>query len=198
MTNAANPFNALPTSHLYNFRAPGPIKRMDLPSLRSFLDGSDEKVLRVKSKQQPESSGQKPVSRSLRHIKLECGTVEHLSPLTREVEKANPLMRKPGEVFMKVWKITNTGKTSWPANLKFRYFPSASKARMECAKDAPLQKTLANPEVKPNESYEIEIELTAPAVAGKYHESWMLVGPGDKPFGKFLRVDVLVVDPYFT
>lgn len=74
----------------------------------------------------------------------------------------------PGQTFTMTWQLKNTGATTWSTKYSFRYFFSDPTARFS-ASDITLPK-----EVKPGETANISLQMTAPTTPGEYTSSWVL------------------------
>jgi hypothetical protein len=99
---------------------------------------------------------------------------------------------EPGEVFIKTWRIKNTGSCTWNSSYKLVFINGD-------AMGGPASQQLTTSTVKPGESIDIDVELTAPDVADTYKGNWKIqngagarigLGPENKPFW----VQVVVVE----
>ena len=77
----------------------------------------------------------------------------------------------PGEPFVKVWRLTNTGSTSWGPGY-FLHREAVQGAPLAASDLYPLQQTVA-----PGETAELAIPMTAPDKPGIYSERWTLRNP---------------------
>ncbi len=82
---------------------------------------------------------------------------------------------KPGETFVKTWKLKNTGTSTWSSGHTLVFI---SGEQMGAAASVPLTAT-----VPPGETGDVSISLTAPASAGSYFGFFMLRGPAGNNFG---------------
>lgn len=82
---------------------------------------------------------------------------------------------KPGDTFVKTWKLKNTGTSTWASGHSLIF---VSGEQMGAAASIPLSVT-----VPPGESGDISVSLTAPASAGSFFGFWMLRGPAGNNFG---------------
>jgi len=80
----------------------------------------------------------------------------------------------PNTAFTKTWRIKNTGTCTWTTSYSLVY---VSGEKMGGA-DLPLKST-----VGPNTSFDISVNLTAPAANGTYRGYWMLKDDKGKTFG---------------
>ena len=79
-----------------------------------------------------------------------------------------------GKIFQKIWRIRNTGTSTWKSGYKLAYL-----------KDAPMTSLLSVPvaELAPGEVTDITVNLTAPLSPGKYQSTWRMCNPLGQPFG---------------
>lgn len=102
----------------------------------------------------------------------------------------------PGEIFVKVWRLENTGTCIWTSEYRLSFFGGD---RMQGEMDIPL-----DGEVAPGEQVEVSVDLVAPEQPGAYQGFWKLrnaqsaffgIGPtGDLSFW----VKIVVVAPAVT
>lgn len=81
----------------------------------------------------------------------------------------------PGMSFTKIWRIKNTGSCTWTTGYSLVF---SSGERMGGASPQPLS---AN--VKPGETIDVSVTLTAPTSEGKYRSSWKLRSASGVEFG---------------
>ena len=79
-----------------------------------------------------------------------------------------------GKTFQKIWRIRNTGTTTWKNGYTLRF-----------VKDTPMTSLLTVPvaEVAPGEITDITVNLTAPLSPGKYLSTWRMCNPQGQNFG---------------
>jgi hypothetical protein len=79
-----------------------------------------------------------------------------------------------GKPFQKIWRIRNTGTTTWSAGYKLVF-----------VKDTPMTSILNLPvsQVGPGEITDITVNLTAPLTPGKYQSTWRMCNPQGQNFG---------------
>lgn len=97
----------------------------------------------------------------------------------------------PGQVFTKIWRLVNRGSCTWNRDYQVVWF---SGDRLSSAVQQPLPGT-----VRPGESVDIAVDMTAPQEPGLYTSFWMLrnpqgqwmgIGPtGTSPF--WVRIQVI-------
>jgi hypothetical protein len=82
---------------------------------------------------------------------------------------------KPGEAFIKTWRLKNTGTSTWNNSYNLVYISGEQMG-------APAAISLSG-ETPPGGTAEISVPLTAPAGAGTYFGFFMLRGPNGNNFG---------------
>ncbi len=92
----------------------------------------------------------------------------------------------PGQVFVKTWRIQNSGTCTWTATYK-AVFTGSGNGPMGGA-TTPIGKT-----VKPGETLDISITFTAPSTAGDYVSWWKLQNDSSVFFGTPFSVAIKVV-----
>lgn len=80
---------------------------------------------------------------------------------------------RPGESFVKTWRVRNKGRTTWGEGFRLAFF---SGERMSGPTSVPL------PVVAPNATAEISVRLTAPASPGVYRSTWKPQTPDGRFF----------------
>jgi len=107
-----------------------------------------------------------------------------------------------GETFTKIWRLKNAGSCDWTSDYALIFVNGNA---MNGAAASPINTT-----VKPGQTVDVSVRLTAPADAGNYTGNWMLrtasgtaFGLGnntDKPF--FVKIEVVsratIKDPNIT
>ena len=83
----------------------------------------------------------------------------------------------PGSKFEKVWRIKNTGTTTWTADYDLVYIDGD---QMGAPESIPMPK-----DVRPEETVDISVMLTAPATPGSYQTFFRLRNAS----GQFFRLD---------
>jgi protein phosphatase len=90
----------------------------------------------------------------------------------------------PGETFKKGWRIRNAGACPWVAGYTLRFVGGT---QMSLNDFVPLPT-----EVKPGETAEILVPMTAPRQNGEYRTEWQLYSIAGEPFGPKLYLDIAV------
>lgn len=80
---------------------------------------------------------------------------------------------RPGESFLKVWRVRNKGRTTWDKSYRLAFF---SGERMNGPTSVPL------PPAAPNAEVEVAVRLTAPAAPGVYRSTWKPQTPDGRFF----------------
>jgi hypothetical protein len=93
---------------------------------------------------------------------------------------------KPGEKFVKTWRVRNTGTTTWGVGYALAFFGD----RRMGGPDA-----VALPSIKPGEMADVSVALTAPKKAGLNKSSWKARDPQNNFFEHYLFALIDVVDP---
>lgn len=107
-----------------------------------------------------------------------------------------------GETFTKIWRLKNAGSCDWTPDYALIFVNGNA---MNGAATSPLNAT-----VKPGQTVDVAVRLTAPAEAGNHTGNWMLRTPAgaafglgnnaDKPF--YVKIEVLnrvtIKDPTIT
>jgi hypothetical protein len=81
----------------------------------------------------------------------------------------------PGVTFTKTWRIRNNGTTTWTTNYKL-VFVSGTQMAHQSSVNLPYN-------VMPGQTVDISVQMTAPADAGSYKSSWMLMNESGSQFG---------------
>ncbi|NPV56074.1 MAG: hypothetical protein HPY76_05290 [Anaerolineae bacterium] len=81
----------------------------------------------------------------------------------------------PGAKFTKTWRIKNSGTCMWNTSYRLVFVSGAS---MGASSSYPLAGT-----VRPGETVDLSVELTAPTSTGNYTGVWMLRNPAGTLFG---------------
>ncbi len=100
----------------------------------------------------------------------------------------------PGQVFVKTWRLVNSGTCAWTTDYEAVWF-SGEQMGAPAAVSLPAH-------VAPGESVDISVEMTAPQEPGTYQSNWKLrnaggvifgIGPGEGlPF--YVRIKVVLID----
>lgn len=88
-----------------------------------------------------------------------------------------------GQVFIKTWKVRNTGACSWGAGYQVIY---GYGEKMEGQAIA-LTSTII-----PSQEGEISVQFKAPAKAGEYKSWWRMANPKGSAFGLFFSVWIII------
>jgi len=90
---------------------------------------------------------------------------------------------RPGQSFIKTWRLRNIGATVWPNNLKLKFTGGTNFSHGECASLPPLS---------PNEVTDVTITMISPATDGQYEGQWRVVTLAGVLCGAMLKVQVNV------
>lgn len=91
----------------------------------------------------------------------------------------------PGAAFNMIWRIQNTGTTTWTTNYRLRAFVPERFG-------APAEIFLTQ-EVAPNQIAEITIPMKAPARAGEFRTDWVMSNENRRNFNEPVYLKILVV-----
>jgi hypothetical protein len=81
----------------------------------------------------------------------------------------------PGEIFVKTWRLENTGSCSWPASTEIIFVTGDQM-------DGPDSQSIDRA-VAPGQTVDISVTLKAPTKAGTFTGYWMLRSPDGTKFG---------------
>ncbi len=80
---------------------------------------------------------------------------------------------RPGESFLKTWRVRNKGRSTWGDGFRLAFF---SGERMSGPTSVPL------PAAAPNQEVEVSVRLTAPPSPGVYRSTWKPQSPDGRFF----------------
>ena len=80
-----------------------------------------------------------------------------------------------GDTFVKTWQVKNVGTCSWTKEYKIFFYGGS---QMNAASSVTFPK-----DVKPGETVNLSVSMTAPSELGKYSGSWMLKSANGTVFG---------------
>jgi N-acetylmuramoyl-L-alanine amidase/LysM repeat protein len=89
----------------------------------------------------------------------------------------------PGQTVTKVWKIANTGTTTWNGSYRLVAQPGGN---------LPGTVSVALPSVSPGSTVTVSTAITAPAGPGDYSETWRLTAADGHTFGDPLWAEITV------
>jgi ABC-type amino acid transport substrate-binding protein len=97
----------------------------------------------------------------------------------------------PGEDFEKGWRIENVGTCKWTEDYSIRYvYGNKPEAKMDG------KNTYVDGSVKPNETYDMYVELEAPDKSGTYQGFWQMYNALGQAFGETVWVGIHVEDDH--
>lgn len=88
-----------------------------------------------------------------------------------------------GQTFTKTWKVSNTGACTWTATYKLVFVTGDGMGG---------QSTPIGKEVKPGESVDVSVNLTAPSKSGEIIGRWRLSNDKSVSFGDSLSVVIVI------
>ncbi len=96
----------------------------------------------------------------------------------------------PGQVFVKTWRVKNTGTCSWVPGYQLAYAYGNTPAAQMGGQPVPITTNVA-----PGATVDLSATLTAPAAPGVYQGFWQMNNASKQAFGQTIWVYVSVVDP---
>jgi ABC-type amino acid transport substrate-binding protein len=99
----------------------------------------------------------------------------------------NPPTLNPGQPFTKGWRIRNTGTCIWKKGYDLAYDYGNVTAAQMGGQPIPVTK-----DVKPNDTYDFQVNLVAPVVPGRYQGYWDMRDAQNIKFGTTVWVDIVV------
>jgi hypothetical protein len=96
---------------------------------------------------------------------------------------ADVIVLKPGQTFVKTWRVRNSGQTRWVDGYVLAFVSGDALG---------TPPTVPIPQAKPNELVDVSVTLTAPSAAGIYNSQWRLRSPGGTLFGATLTAQIEV------
>jgi ABC-type amino acid transport substrate-binding protein/putative hemolysin len=114
-----------------------------------------------------------------------AGLVAHLSYDDKGMTQ--PAVMQPGQIFIKGWKMVNNGSCSWTPGYKIAFSSGNVPAAQMGGQPVPVTK-----EVKPGETFDFQVTLTAPFTPGSYQALWNMQDTQGGRFGATVSVYVVV------
>jgi polar amino acid transport system substrate-binding protein len=102
-------------------------------------------------------------------------------------DMTQPPVLKPGQAFVKSWRVQNSGTCPWTTAYKLAYAGGSSSYAQMGGKPVAVSRTVA-----PGETYDISVNLVAPLVPGTFHGVWQMQNTGGTAFGQRLDVGITV------
>ncbi len=99
---------------------------------------------------------------------------------------------RPGEQFIKTWKLQNNGKTTWTKDYAVLYLEGV----LYGTGDQLMFKLPV--EVKPGDFAEISVPFTAPTAPGNYGSYWKMYNSSGFVFGDVFSINIIVGEPTAT
>ena len=96
----------------------------------------------------------------------------------------------PGQVFVKTWRVKNTGTCSWVPGYQLAYAYGNTPAARMGGQPVPITTNVA-----PGATVDLSATLTAPAAPGAYQGFWQMNNASKQAFGQTIWAYVSVVDP---
>ena len=92
---------------------------------------------------------------------------------------------KPGEAFIKTWRLHNSGTTTWTSEYNLAFLGGA---QMSAPPSVPLTSSVA-----PGDMVDVSVNLVAPQENGTYRGYWKMRNPGGQFFDFAFYVEIDVV-----
>jgi ABC-type amino acid transport substrate-binding protein/heat shock protein HslJ len=102
----------------------------------------------------------------------------------------SPPVVTPGQVFVKTWRVKNTGTCSWIPGYQLVYAYGNTPAAQMGGQPVPITSSVA-----PGATVDLSATLTAPKTPGTYQGFWQMNDASKQAFGQTIWVGVTVVDP---
>jgi len=102
----------------------------------------------------------------------------------------SPPVVTPGQVFVKTWKVKNTGTCSWVPGYQLAYAYGNTPAAQMGGQPVPITSTIS-----PGMTVDLSVTLTAPTTNGTYQGFWQMKNANSQSFGQTIWVGVTVADP---
>jgi hypothetical protein len=90
----------------------------------------------------------------------------------------------PGQDFLKIWRIKNTGSCPWGEGYELVY--------ADYANDMDGQPQPLTEVVQPGQEVEISVQFTAPSEIGNYLSAWQMENPAGVTFEEIIFVRIIV------
>jgi hypothetical protein len=96
---------------------------------------------------------------------------------------------KPGEAFVKTWRLHNSGTTTWTSEYNLAFLGGA---QMSAPSSVPLTSSVA-----PGDMVDVSVNLVAPQENGTYRGYWKMRNPGGQffDFAFYVEIDVVSGTP---
>ncbi len=101
-----------------------------------------------------------------------------------------PPVMKPGQQFVKSWRIRNSGTCTWDSTYYLAYASGNTAAAQMGGQPTNIKGTVA-----PGATYDISVNLTAPTQPGVYQGFWQMKNGKGVAFGTKVYVGIQVVAP---
>ncbi len=101
-----------------------------------------------------------------------------------------PPVVTPGQVFVKTWRVKNTGTCSWVAGYQLAFVYGNTPSAQMGGQPVPITTTVAS-----GQTIDLSVTLTAPTAPGTYQGFWQMKNISNQPFGQTIYVGVTVKDP---
>jgi ABC-type amino acid transport substrate-binding protein/heat shock protein HslJ len=122
---------------------------------------------------------------------VRCDGAEWLADLSYDDKDGTaPPVLNPGQPFTKGWRMSNSGTCSWTTQYVMAYSYGNVPAAQMGGQPIPVTR-----EVKPNETFDFQVNLIAPTAPGTYQGFWLMRDAQNREFGKKVWVYIIVPGP---
>jgi ABC-type amino acid transport substrate-binding protein len=102
----------------------------------------------------------------------------------------SPPVVTPGQVFVKTWRVKNTGTCSWVPGYQLAYAYGNTPAAQMGGQPVPITSTIS-----PGMTVDLSATLVAPTANGTYQGFWQMKNATKQAFGQTIWVGITVADP---
>ncbi|KAL6077403.1 Agamous MADS-box protein [Balamuthia mandrillaris] len=93
----------------------------------------------------------------------------------------------PGQAFVKIWRVRNSGETAWPDAT--RLVPISGDQLGQTTEEGVI---LPGSGLLPGEEVDVAVDMVAPTAPGRYISNWRFATPSGVRFGQRLWADIIV------
>jgi ABC-type amino acid transport substrate-binding protein len=102
----------------------------------------------------------------------------------------SPPVLTPGQVFVKTWRVKNSGTCTWVPGYQLVYAYGNTPAAQMGGQPVPITAP-----VNPGATVDLSVTLTAPKTTGTYQGFWQMNDASKQAFGQTIWVGITVADP---
>jgi ABC-type amino acid transport substrate-binding protein len=101
-----------------------------------------------------------------------------------------PPVMAPGQVFVKTWRVKNTGTCTWVPGYQLAYVYGNTPAAQMGGQPIPITSNVTS-----GMTVDLSVTLTAPTTSGTYQGFWQMKNTGLQAFGQTIWVGITISDP---